>query len=100
MPSQEESLKPSTLFKPNLYYSANCSPEPGSKENYKDGLSDNGMTINKLYIYIYLIINFFLILFLIYLFFFFFFFFFFFLFFFFFYKIILKKKIKNFKKKF
>jgi len=27
MPSQKEALKPSTLFKPNLYYSANCSPE-------------------------------------------------------------------------
>ncbi|OUM63315.1 hypothetical protein PIROE2DRAFT_10156 [Piromyces sp. E2] len=44
MPSQEESLKPSTLFKPNLYYSANCSPEPGFKENNKDNLCDNDMS--------------------------------------------------------
>jgi hypothetical protein len=40
IPSQEESLKPSTLYKPNLYYSANCSPEPEIK-NDNDNLSIN-----------------------------------------------------------
>lgn len=28
VPSQEETLKPSTFIKPNLYYSSNCTPEP------------------------------------------------------------------------
>jgi len=47
MPSQEESLKPSTLFKPNLYYSANCSPEPDAKENDNDNLIDNEIQKEK-----------------------------------------------------
>jgi len=41
MPSQEESLKPSTLFKPNLYYSANCSPEPDAKEDNNNSMDNN-----------------------------------------------------------
>ncbi|ORX83948.1 hypothetical protein BCR32DRAFT_242998 [Anaeromyces robustus] len=44
MPSQEETLKPSTLFKPNLYFSANCSPEPEEKEEIKETFSDNEIT--------------------------------------------------------